>query len=919
MRKISVIAVILLLLLPAFISLGNEKKLEFSDETKSRLFLYENEKATFVVEYNGAGEEGVNVSIEKNGTTYAYGITDSEGRAEIVLPNTTSSSPFTVRAVKEGYESDSFTLWILEKPKLYISAQRIVEEGSEFEVRVVDEQARAVSDARVAFGSIEGFTDSNGTVIFTAPDVSISTSFYLSASHENYDPADNFEMWIADNRTATVQSPLWITEGESFTVRANASTITFAGESKSGSIATFKAPEVDETKAYQIMAYNESGRLVGYSIIVVLNRARERLLLYSSIEAMEEEEIDFHVISLSDLKAKQNICVEFKGVKRETDSDGVVTFSAPVLNEEYKQYVARVCDENYSATNWSIWIRKSENKSLIIHAPSSVYEGENVTFNVTTADGIPIFAKVCIENQSKYTDRNGSVTFTMPEVKYPTYKTVMASASGYLSGYKSIYVKNKEKRLCIDLESSSVNEGEQFYVQIKDSNGLNISDTTVWFNFHSHHTDSDGRVYLTAPDVLLTTNYLISAEKEGYEGTSRWITVLENGLGKKYMELIAPDAVIPWSDFTVKAIDKSGSGIDNVTIELEYDSYRKIYTTKENGESELRAPVLGDDYFFTITAWKNSYTEDSKVVMLLKHNQLFSDLQVETSTTEVVERDDFVITVKDESGNAIEDASVYVDGKLLTDQTDSNGIVNCKAPSVVVSRPCFIFATKPGYNFGYTWINVANTLEIMDTPVIDTQDSVYEGEQFSVKIEDLYGDPLPGVSVKFNSLSKITDENGETYFTAPAVSGDTFFLLTVEEKGFAPAFKMIKVIDSSSSEILSLRVSSVPRVLEGDRFVVTVKDNYGYLVDDALIIFNNQVVGYTNNYGQISLTAPEVSRDKTFEIYATKSGYGGAVFSIEVRNRGESFLSQYLPALIAIIAVIVIAVFAYFYYRQYMI
>jgi len=134
MRAMFVMAVTLLMLLPTFASLADEKKLEFTKDTKNSLFLYEREKTVFTVECNGIGEGKVNVSIERNGTTYAYGITNSEGKVEITLPNVTYSSPFTVKAFKEGYTGDSFTIWILEKSMLYISTQRIVEEEKEFEV-----------------------------------------------------------------------------------------------------------------------------------------------------------------------------------------------------------------------------------------------------------------------------------------------------------------------------------------------------------------------------------------------------------------------------------------------------------------------------------------------------------------------------------------------------------------------------------------------------------------------------------------------------------------------------------------------------------------------------------------------------------------------------------------------------------------
>ncbi|HEC82201.1 MAG TPA: hypothetical protein ENI42_07270 [Thermoplasmatales archaeon] len=385
------------------------------------------------------------------------------------------------------------------------------------------------------------------------------------------------------------------------------------------------------------------------------------------------------------------------------------------------------------------------------------------------------------------------------------------------------------------------------------------------------------------------------------------------------MKLITPLAVSPWNEFTVKVIDKSGKGLPDADIKIEYEDSLTELKTNDLGETTIRAPIMTGDSFFTITATKKGYIKDSEIVMLMKKNQMLDDLTVKTADSEVNEGKEIVITVES-NGKTVDDANIWVDGNLLPYQTDDTGRVSCPAPYVLVDRPCFILATKTGYNFGYTWLTVHNEVETMETPLIETQNMVYETESFNVTVKTGVGKPLQGVNVWFNGLQKTTDADGKTSFTAPAVSTNTYFLLSINERNFAPAFKLIKVLDKSDDdEEAKLVISTVPIVLEEEEFTVTVKDRYGYLVKGAYVTFNNQIQKKTDEHGMVTFTAPEVSHDSKLRIEAIKSGYDSGIAYIEVKNREPGFFEQYWLTLTAIIIVIVIAAFAYLYYKQYMV
>lgn len=79
--------------------------------------------------------------------------------------------------------------------------------------------------------------------------------------------------------------------------------------------------------------------------------------------------------------------------------------------------------------------------------------------------------------------------------------------------------------LDIILESSEVNEGDEFNVTVKSMGGSIVPNAEVCFNDEIHLTDSDGKTQFTAPQVEADTFYDITADKTGYTGDSDKILV----------------------------------------------------------------------------------------------------------------------------------------------------------------------------------------------------------------------------------------------------------------------------------------------------------------------------------------------------------------------------------------------------------
>ncbi|RLF42858.1 MAG: hypothetical protein DRN18_01590, partial [Thermoplasmata archaeon] len=599
-----------------------------------------------------------------------------------------------------------------------------------------------------------------------------------------------------------------------------------------------------------------------------------------------------------------------------TDINGSAEFEAPQINEDYKLFSIEVLDSNISCGTRYIWVEKPEELSLSIEGPSTVKSGENVTYNVTDMSGNKVFAVLTIENTTFYA-WNGTAEIKIPDVEESKFVYLTARSPGYLKAQKMIYIMSRERRLVVECEDS-VNEGESFSILIKDQDGNPVKNATVWFNFKCYETDENGEIDLIAPDVLLSTRYLIYVEKEGYLSASKWITIMESGIGEKFLEIIAPLALHPWQDFEVRVVNAEGEGIEGVDVEMRYGLIDVSSKTDENGYLEMNAPPLGNDEYITLIATKDGYVTDTILVRLLPEYPNLPSLVVTPSKTSLTEGEDFILQVKDENGKAVEGAEIWIDGELYQYASDSNGIVACKAPYVEIDRSCFIYATKEGYNLGYTWVKVINRIEFEEPLDIEVNDTVYEGDRFDVVVRDSSGEPVQGIYVWFNSMKKKTNTSGMTSFVAPYVEKDSYKLIGIESDEYVPSYRLIRVLDRYNEEP-ALNISTPPKIFEGETIDIVVKDAYGYAVKDATIIVNGQIVGSTDESGKFHFEAPYVDHDSTIEIIAIKSGYISSSTFIEIKNREKGFFEENWYLLPVIALVIMIAIFAYFRYRQYII
>lgn len=159
---------------------------------------------------------------------------------------------------------------------------------------------------------------------------------------------------------------------------------------------------------------------------------------------------------------------------------------------------------------------------------------------------------------------------------------------------------------------------------------------------------------------------------------------------------------------------------------------------------------------------------------------------------------------------------------------------------------------------------------------------VNEGEEFTVTVtEERSGAKVEGATVKIQGVSTMTtDANGEAIFTAPEVTSDRTYTISVSKAGYAP-----------ETDQVTIRVINVPRLVissdaevgPGESFDVVVAKDTGDPVIGATVEFNGKTYN-TKAGGVAKLTAPTKKGDYT--ITASFGIFEDATTTIKVTDTG---------------------------------
>ena len=201
-----------------------------------------------------------------------------------------------------------------------------------------------------------------------------------------------------------------------------------------------------------------------------------------------------------------------------TNNLGITTLQAPLVSQD-TQYTITATKSGYQETSAPLTVLDSSAQlpALVIHSPSSVIEEEQFTVTVTSYN-VPVpNVKVTFNEDEYFTNQEGEITPTAPEVETNTDYMLTANLTGYQDDTAWVTILNQ------DPESE---KGWIFGTVLTESltpvNEVKITITsqyTSWTTF----TDNEGRYVQFIP----AGSYTLTASKAGYEPNTKTVTILQ--------------------------------------------------------------------------------------------------------------------------------------------------------------------------------------------------------------------------------------------------------------------------------------------------------------------------------------------------------------------------------------------------------
>ena len=482
---------------------------------------------------------------------------------------------------------------------------------------------------------------------------------------------------------------------------------------------------------------------------------------------------------------------------------------------------------------------------------------------------------------------------------YPT--TFMA---GY--EYDYFYINTTFVGNTSDTPSTETADLDIFYVQIYDSEGNDVTDTLLNAGGYTS-TDLDGdytlelsSVYITEPGI-----YTVYAFNNTHDSTDHNAT-----FEVKQVEVTCDMSPFIWMDpndnisatFTVTYEGNPVNGtlrIDNMSFTTDYN---KTYTnTSFDGSDDANTGndsiEIDEDDIINGVVTINDITADYLPPNRAMENITFWFLpespydaafaraigrvpvQVPTVTPDheyiSVGRTTTVnIAVTGRGDELLPDVFVALNGQGI-DQNGTSGADGKVTFSLLPTQTgdIAIDVGEDGRTVDTVITVTSWVLDISTDPI----SQVDEGDTFTVTvIKEGTTTAVEGASVKFSGVTQTTDDDGMTTFTAPMVTSDRTFAITVTAIGYAP-----------DPDGLTITVINIPRLIivipdkvkATATFEVAVADDTGGAIVGAIITFNEKT--YTTGVnGVAKLTAPKTKGD--YPIEATFGNYVPAPGTVTV-------------------------------------
>ena len=478
------------------------------------------------------------------------------------------------------------------------------------------------------------------------------------------------------------------------------------------------------------------------------------------------------------------------------------------------------------------------------------------------------------------------------------------------SGSEDSTVEPTKNSTSIVSSSSTVVNGYDYSVTLKDNNGNFLSGKTLTFTFngksYTKTTDSKGVASLNIN--AKAGSYVIGVIFEGdelYENSSasNKITVSKT---PTTISSSTKDAV-KGKSYSVVLKDKKGNVLASKAVTLTYNGKTYKLTTNSKGivsftitgtlgkTYKLTYKFAGDSYYAAYSGYKNlKVKKPTKIV---------------GSNARIVKGAKYSVTLRDSSNKALSKKTVAItfNGKTYTMTTTTKGVVSL-ALNAAPGKSYNIVYKYAGSSYYAPSSKTVSVYIKTPTKLTNSGSSVGKGKYYYVTLKDYNGKALSNkiVVLKYRgkTYKKTTNSKGVVSLKINSAIGYTY-KLTYKYSG--------SIYYGSSSGSVNLKTKmattltgSSSTIVKGNTYKVTLKDGNGKALSKKTVTFvfnGNTYTRTTNSKGVASLTI-SYQAGKTYKLsysYAGSSYYNrsssgninlAVKLSTSLKNSGNSIMNN---------------------------
>ena len=612
---------------------------------------------------DGDALEGVDITVENADTVTAQ--TDADGEATVQLTNNT----YQVTGELEGYESDTATVEIDgEDEEVTLVLEEDVDpdpdptptptpppEPDEFDltVTVVNQFTEAVEDVTVMVNDEEGTTDADGQITLTLDPgtytVSAQKDGFIGATEtvEIDDEDKSIEIRIIER-----QPPREVVSQRLNANNASASINVTAGTPTSISLPDF---DVGTEDGIAFQRFNMTA-IQDLDTVVTFEQSRD---VPGDLEEVPTREGGTTFLSVDyDENVPDSVDeVEFttRVSQDRLDADnrdaGEVSFYRH-NGTDWESIDAEVIDEDDDYVYFNV-----ESPGLSVYATSYEEQFEIVDWTVEPTElMVDETANVSVTVENVGADEETFVGDLMIDDDVVATQEVDIEPNETATlNYTHTFEQPGEFDVLLNnefLDTVTVEaEDHMLTVTVEDEAGQPIEGADVTVDDQLLTTGADGTVIFDLPDG----DYEVTATHEDYLEDSADVTI--DGADEEVT--LTLEEVVDTFELAVTVEDETGEPLSGATVSV--DGLEE--TTDDDGLATFEL----EDGEYTVDAELEGYEPDSVDVTIDG-----ADEEVTLTLEEVVETYELAVTVEDTDGDAIEDATVSVDG--VEETTDADGV-----------------------------------------------------------------------------------------------------------------------------------------------------------------------------------------------------------------------------------------------------